>query len=75
MVKELLIGVNESGVMHTDADPPFDLDTKFAMAKESGVYDYFDKTPLSDQADDFLPRLQLLCPHASRYATGPAAAE
>ncbi len=53
MVKELLIGVNESGVMHTDADPPFDLDTKFRMAKESGVYDYFDKTPPPDQADEY----------------------
>ena len=45
MGKELLIGVTESGVIHTDADPLFDLETKFRMVKESGVYDYFDKTP------------------------------
>ena len=53
MSKELLIGVTEGGVMHTDADPPFDLETKFRMAKESGVYDYFDKTPPADQADEY----------------------
>ena len=53
MSKELLIGVTEGGVMHTDADPPFDLETKFRMAKESGVYDYFDKTPPADQADAY----------------------
>ncbi len=53
MTKELLIGVNESGVMHTDQDPPFDLETRFRMAKESGVYDYFDKTPAPDEAAEY----------------------
>ena len=48
MKQELLIGITESGVMHTDADPPIPLDTKFQMVKESGVYDYFDKTPPLD---------------------------
>ena len=36
MKQELLIGITESGVMHTDADPPIPLDTKFQMVKESG---------------------------------------
>ena len=53
MSKELLIGVTESGVIHTAADPPFDLETMFRMVKESGVYDYFDKTPPADQADAY----------------------
>ncbi len=44
MHSELLIGIAESGVMDTDADPPIPLETKFRMVKESGVYDYFDKT-------------------------------
>ena len=48
MRQELLIGITESGVMHTDADPPIPLETKFQMVKESGVYDYFDKTPPLD---------------------------
>ena len=56
MSKELLIGVTEAGVMHTDADPPFDLETKFRMVKESGVYDNFDKTPPADQADEYRRR-------------------
>jgi hypothetical protein len=41
----MMIGITEKGIMHTDADPPFDLDTRFRMVKESGVYDYYDKTP------------------------------
>ena len=38
------IGITEKGVMHTDPDE-FDLDTRFRMVAESGVYDYYDKTP------------------------------
>ena len=53
MKQELLIGITESGVMHTDADPPISLDTKFQMVKESGVYDYFDKTPPLELEDDY----------------------
>ena len=53
MKQELLIGITESGVMHTDADPPIPLDTKFQMVKESGVYDYFDKTPPLELEDDY----------------------
>ena len=53
MKQELLIGITESGVMHTDADPPIPLDTKFQMVKESGVYDYFDKTPPLELGDDY----------------------
>ena len=53
MKQELLIGITESGVMHTDADPSIPLDTKFQMVKESGVYDYFDKTPPLELEDDY----------------------
>ena len=44
---ELKIGIAEAGVMHTDADPPLDIDTRFRMVKEAGVFDYMDKTPSS----------------------------
>jgi len=54
MAKDLLIGITEAGVMDTDADPELDLDSKFRRVKESGVYDYFDKTPPADQADRYL---------------------
>ena len=53
MAAELTFGITESGVMHTDADEPFDLDTKFRMVKEAGVYDYFDKTPPADREAEY----------------------
>lgn len=31
-----------------------DLDTQFRMVKESGVYDYLDKTPSANEVDDYL---------------------
>ncbi|MCC6917891.1 MAG: hypothetical protein IT548_01730 [Alphaproteobacteria bacterium] len=40
----LQIGIQEAGVMHAVINA-FDIDTKFRMVKESGVFDYFDKTP------------------------------
>ncbi|HEY2707025.1 MAG TPA: hypothetical protein VGI95_03140 [Caulobacteraceae bacterium] len=42
--KELLIGIAEAGVMHTDPNE-FDVDTRFRMVKDAGVFDYYDKTP------------------------------
>ena len=53
MAKELQFGITESGVMHTDADAPFDLDTKFRMVKEAGVFDYIDKTPPAELESDY----------------------
>lgn len=53
MADRLMFGITESGVMHTDADVPLDLDTKFRMVKEAGVYDYFDKTPPADQVNEY----------------------
>ena len=45
MVEELLIGIHEASVVHTDQAEPFNLETRFRMAKEAGVFDYYDKTP------------------------------
>lgn len=42
--KKLLLGVVDVGVMHTRFGE-FDIDTRFHMARESGVFDYVDKTP------------------------------
>jgi len=42
--KELLIGIADAGVMHTDP-AEFDIDTRFRMVREAGVFDYYDKTP------------------------------
>lgn len=54
MATELLFGIQTNGIKHTHADPMPDIDTRFAMVREAGVFDYVDKTPDPDQIDDFL---------------------
>ena len=55
MRSDLQLGITEKGIIHTDADAPINLDTRFKMVKDSGVYDYYDKTPDSfEQADEYL---------------------
>lgn len=55
MGKELAIGITEKGVCHTGGEGEFDLETRFRMVHEAGVYDYYDKTPESlDQVDDYI---------------------
>ena len=54
MGEELLVGITEKGVCHSGGETEFDLETKFRMVRESGVYDYLDKTPESlDVVDDY----------------------
>lgn len=53
MAQSLLFGITENGVMHTDQDAPRDVDEKFRMVKEAGVYDYYDKTPPADQVNAY----------------------
>ena len=53
MKKDLPIGITESGVMHTDAETPFDLETKFRMVKDAGVFDYLDKTPPAEDESEY----------------------
>lgn len=52
MTKELLIGIQEAGVMNTVWNE-FDLDTRFRMVKDAGVFDYYDKTPTQNDAAQF----------------------
>lgn len=44
---DLKIGIAAAGVMHTTVDE-FDIDARFRMVKEAGVFDYIDKTPSQD---------------------------
>ena len=53
MSKELPIGIHPSGVRHTDSEPDPDLETKFRWVRDSGVYDYIDKTPPPDEVSDY----------------------
>lgn len=45
-----LIGIAEAGVTHTTPNE-FDLDTRFRMVREAGVFDYYDKTPPPGEAE------------------------
>ena len=54
MAKELKIGIQTSGIKHAHGDPMPDVDTRFRMVKESGAFDYVDKTPAPDEIDQFI---------------------
>lgn len=53
MSRQILFGVVEAGVTHSENEQP-NTDAKFRMVKESGVFDYYDKTPSLDQVSDYL---------------------
>jgi hypothetical protein len=53
MVKDLPIGCAGNGVLHSDREPP-DIDTRFRMVKEAGVFDYYDKSPPMGEVDLYL---------------------
>jgi hypothetical protein len=49
----LLFGITGNSVVHTDADA-FDLDTRFRMVREAGVFDYYERTPPPGELDAHL---------------------
>jgi hypothetical protein len=51
--KNLKIGISGLGVLHTDAETP-DIDTKFRMVKDSGAFDYIERTPVRAELDAYL---------------------
>lgn len=53
MGNALFFGIQTNGIKHTHDDPMPDVDTRFAMVKDAGIFDYIDKTPDSDQIADF----------------------
>lgn len=54
MANELYFGTTGSSVCHHSFDEPFDVDTQFRMVKESGAFDYYDKTPAREEIDTYL---------------------
>lgn len=50
---ELPIGCAGNGVLHTDREVP-DIDTRFRMVREAGVFDYYDKSPPMGEVDQYL---------------------
>src|SRR5258708_24646875 len=52
MAKSLPIGVTGNGVLGPDNRDP-DIDGKFRLVKEAGVFDYYDKTPLPGEHEAY----------------------
>ena len=50
---DLKFGIQTNGIKHTYKDPMPDVETRFRMVKESGVFDYVDKTPEISEVKDF----------------------
>jgi len=57
MTKDLLIGITEASVMHANPSE-FDIDTRFKMVKDAGVFDYYDKTPPVQDLYTYLGAIQ-----------------
>lgn len=53
MASTLLFGIQTNGIKHTHDDPMPDIDTRFRMVRDAGVFDYIDKTPAPDEIDEF----------------------
>ncbi|MEE3287733.1 MAG: hypothetical protein VX249_05975 [Pseudomonadota bacterium] len=53
MIRELPVGIQTNGIKHSHQDPMPSIDTRFAMVRESGVFDYVDKTPDPVEIDAF----------------------
>lgn len=53
----LLFGITANGILHTDADA-FDLDTKLAMVKAAGVFDYIERSPPPHELDAHVRAVQ-----------------
>ncbi len=42
MATTLEFGIQSNGIKHTHEDPMPDIDTRFAMVREAGMFDYVD---------------------------------
>lgn len=54
MASDLLFGIQTNGIKHTHEDSMPDIDTRFRLVKEAGIFDYVDKTPAPDEVEQFL---------------------
>ena len=54
MPKNLEFGIQTNGIKHAHADPMPDIHTRFHMVKETGLFDYVDKTPAANEVEQFL---------------------
>jgi len=54
MAQEIQFGIQTNGIKHTHADAMPDVDTRFRMVRDAGIFDYVDKTPAPDEVHEFL---------------------
>ena len=54
MADELKFGIQTNGIKHGHDAPMPDIDTRFRMVRDAGVFDYVDKTPAPDEVEQFL---------------------
>jgi hypothetical protein len=54
MPNELKFGITGSSVIHASTGKQDSVEEQFRIVKESGVYDYFDKTPPAEEADEYI---------------------
>lgn len=52
MNPKLLFGIVGTGVLNRSGDNP-DLETRFAMVRDAGVFDYYDRTPPTGELDAY----------------------
>ena len=54
MAQNLQFGIQTNGIKHMHADSMPDIDTRFRMVRDAGVFDYVDKTPAPHEVKEFL---------------------
>lgn len=50
---ELLLGIRTNGIEHRHADPMPDVDTRFRMVRDAGVFDHADETTEPHEVEAF----------------------
>ncbi len=52
MTNELKFGIQTNGIKHTHIDLMPTIDDRFRMVKDTGIFDYVDKTPEVNEIND-----------------------
>ena len=53
MKNELKFGIQANGIKHAHIDLMPTIDDRFRMVKDTGIFDYVDKTPEVNEINDF----------------------
>ena len=53
MTNQLKFGIQTNGIKHTSFDAMPSINERFLMVKETGIFDYVDKTPEDNEIEKF----------------------